>query len=153
MRTSEGKIDVGSVLVAGREIDVREQIGLPPSETLSFLGPAKVALTVRKLAEGLELEGTVDVEAIGTCGRCLDDLRFPLHLDVEERVEAEAERSETLGESNLLSGDELDLSDLIRQLIDSALPMVVLCAEDCPGLCPTCGRKRDGSCTCPPPTE
>ena len=153
MRTSEGKIDVGSVLVAGREIDVREQIGLPPSETLSFLGPAKVALTVRKLAEGLELEGTVDVEAIGTCGRCLDDLRFPLHLDVEERVEAEAERSETLGESNLLSGDELDLSDLIRQLIDSALPMVVLCAEDCPGLCPTCGRKRAGSCTCPPPTE
>jgi uncharacterized protein len=153
VRTSEGKIDVGSVLVAGREIDVREQIGLPPSETLSFLGPAKVALTVRKLAEGLELEGTVDVEAIGTCGRCLDDLRFPLHLDVEERVEAEAERSETLGESNLLSGDELDLSDLIRQLIDSALPMVVLCAEDCPGLCPTCGRKRDGSCTCPPPTE
>jgi uncharacterized protein len=141
------------VLVAGREIDVREQIGLPPSETLSFLGPAKVAVTVRKLAEGLELEGTVDVEAIGTCGRCLDDLRFPLHLDVEERVEAEAERSETLGESNLLSGDELDLSDLIRQLIDSALPMVVLCAEDCPGLCPTCGRKRDGSCTCPPPTE
>jgi len=153
VRTSEGKIDVGSVLVAGREIDVREQIGLPPSETLSFLGPAKVAVTVRKLAEGLELEGTVDVEAIGTCGRCLDDLRFPLHLDVEERVEAEAERSETLGESNLLSGDELDLSDLIRQLIDSALPMVVLCAEDCPGLCPTCGRKRDGSCTCPPPTE
>jgi len=153
VRTSEGKIDVGSVLVAGREIDVREQIGLPPSDTLSFLGPAKVALTVRKLAEGLELEGTVDVEAIGTCGRCLDDLRFPLHLDVEERVEAEAERSETLGESNLLSGDELDLSDLIRQLIDSALPMVVLCAEDCPGLCPTCGRKRDGSCTCPPPTE
>jgi uncharacterized metal-binding protein YceD (DUF177 family) len=51
----------------------------------------------------------------------------------------------------VLSGDELDVRDLVRQLIDSALPYVILCREECLGLCADCGLKRDGACRCPQP--
>lgn len=153
MKASARKVDVSGLLYTGREIDVVEQVELPEFGTFAFAVPARAALTLRKVGGGIEVEGTVDVEATGTCARCLDDVRLPLHLVVEERVEPEAERSQTLGESELLTGSELDLTDLIRQLTDSALPIVILCGEECPGLCPTCGRKRDGSCTCPSSLE
>ena len=35
-------------------------------------------------------------------------------------------------------------------IIILAFPMRLLCDEDCPGLCPKCGKpKREGECGCP----
>jgi uncharacterized protein len=142
-------IDVGSVLASGRELEVSETVNVPPFEPYEFEAPAAVALEVRRVGEGLDLRGTIDVMVLGPCARCLDDVRLPVHLDVEERLEAGA-TPDILGENNVLSGDHLDLADLVRQLIDSALPLTLLCSEDCSGLCARCGNKSDG-CRCAPP--
>jgi uncharacterized protein len=54
----------------------------------------------------------------------------------------------------VLTGERLDLADLVRQLATTALPMGALCSEECQGLCPQCGLNRnEGGCTCPAPTE
>ena len=42
-----------------------------------------------------------------------------------------------------LAGDELDLEPLARDAVLLELPLAPLCAEDCPGLCPTCGANRN----------
>ncbi len=148
--SSVGKIDVGVVLGAGRELDLHQAIPLPDFGCFSFPSPAGVALSVRRVAGGLELEGTVDAAVAGSCDRCLDDVRFSLHLDVTENLES-GEEAGPLGDGNVLADDQLDLTDLVRQLVDSALPIVLLCNEECQGLCPACGKKRDGACACPPP--
>jgi len=148
--SSVGKIDVGVVLAAGRELDLQQSIPLPDFESYSFPSPADVALTVRRVGWGIELAGTADATAAGVCARCLDDVRLPLHLDITENLEPGAPPG-PLGENNVLAGDHLDLNDLVRQLIDSALPIALLCSEECQGLCPTCGKKRAGPCACPPP--
>jgi uncharacterized protein len=147
--SSVGKIDVGAVLGAGRELDLHQAIRLPDFGSFSFPAPAEVALAARRVGRSLELEGTIDTAADGACARCLNDVRLPIHLEVSENIELDGEKADPLGENNVLVGEQLDLSDLVRQLIDSALPIVLLCNEECQGLCPACGKKRDGTCTCP----
>jgi uncharacterized protein len=158
MRASRANVDVSSVLGAGRELEFREAVALPDFGSFVFPAPADVALHVRRSGGALELKGSIAVEAAGECARCLDGVRLPLDLEVDERLEpasspggTDGDRSDPLSESNVLVGGELDVADLTRQLIDSALPLVLLCSEDCPGLCAECGQKPDGACRCPEP--
>jgi len=52
-------------------------------------------------------------------------------------------------DSAYLTGDELDLETWSRDAVAEALPAVILCREDCAGLCPTCGIDRnEASCDC-----
>jgi uncharacterized protein len=145
------KIDLSVVLGAGRELELHQAISVPDFGSFSFPAPAEVALIARRIGGGVELEGIVDTSAAGACARCLDDVRLSIHLDVHERLDPDSDRADPLGESNVLADDHLDLEDLVRQLIDSAVPLVLLCDDDCRGLCPSCGKKRDGVCRCPQP--
>jgi uncharacterized protein len=128
------KIDVGSVLAgSGRRFTVDEHVDLPDFEAFSFPEPAHVVLNLGEVDRGLHLDGTIDVAAHSPCGRCLEDVTVPLHVEVEERLEAGGKR-DPLDLNNVLDGDELDVADLARQLTASALPMGVLCDEACGGV-------------------
>lgn len=151
MKVTRANIDVGGVLHTGRELHVREAVTLPDFASYHFPAPIAVALRIRRVGRGLELRGTFEGVAEGVCARCLDDVRLPLQLDVDERFDPSGERENPLGESNVLAGDELDLPDLVRQLVDSALPIVLLCNEKCDGLCTNCGLKQDATHRCTQP--
>ncbi|MBR6727152.1 MAG: DUF177 domain-containing protein, partial [Clostridia bacterium] len=43
----------------------------------------------------------------------------------------------------------LDVDEPLREELLMCFPMRLLCSEDCPGLCPKCGKpKKDGDCGC-----
>jgi uncharacterized protein len=90
------------------------------------------------------------VSAEGPCGRCLEETVLPITVEVEERFDPPGGTSDPFGENNVLSGTTLDVGDLVRQLVTSALPYAVTCREDCRGLCDTCGRSKNegGGCGC-----
>jgi uncharacterized protein len=49
-----------------------------------------------------------------------------------------------------LTADRLDISSWVRDCVAESLPAVVLCADDCAGICPTCGASlNEGGCDCP----
>ncbi len=49
----------------------------------------------------------------------------------------------------VLNGKEIDLSELVRQLLNLHLPPRSLCKPDCAGLCPNCGQDlNEGTCDC-----
>jgi uncharacterized metal-binding protein YceD (DUF177 family) len=152
MGTSQN-IDVGGLLAGGRHrLTVRDRIGLPAFGPYSFDRPAVVELELEGIDRGLLITGTVDLTYRGACDRCLDEAVHPLHLDVDERIEpAGSDGVDPFAENNVLIGTELDLADLVRQLVDSALPLTLLCTENCLGLCPRCGWNRNdgGRCRCP----
>ena len=148
MKGSRTTVDVGGVLHTGRELDLHEKLTLPEFSSFAFPAPVDVAVTIRRIGRGLDVRGSIAGVAEGACARCLDDVRLELDLDLDERLEPGSAPDDPLGENNVLEGDQLDLQDLVRQVIDSALPLVVLCDETCTGLCATCGHKRDGTCRC-----
>jgi uncharacterized metal-binding protein YceD (DUF177 family) len=151
MKDTRTNVDVGGVLHTGRELSLRKQLTLPEFASFTFPAPVDVSLEIRRIGRGLDVRGTIAGVAEGVCARCLDDVRLELDLDIDERIEAGGDRDDPLAENNVLDGDQLDLQDLVRQVIDSALPLAVLCDERCAGLCATCGHKRDGTCRCTHP--
>ncbi|MEA2785623.1 MAG: hypothetical protein QOF71_1727 [Candidatus Eremiobacteraeota bacterium] len=143
-------IDIGSILFAGRPMSLDDRVEVAPFSSFTFPQPAHVRLELRRVDRGLDIGGTVDVVAEGPCGRCLDDVVVPMTVEVEERFDPPSGTSDPFGENNVLSGTDLDVADLVRQLVTSALPLTLTCREDCRGLCDTCGRSKNagGGCTC-----
>ena len=88
------------------------------------------------------------------CSRCL--------TPVVEEVDTEFERiipsggrfavdEDLCDEEDILTVTEghIDITNDICEEMALAIPDFVLCADDCPGLCPKCGKKlADGDCGC-----
>lgn len=140
------KVDIASVLRAGRELIVEQSVPIPGFASRAFSEPATVRLMIKRLDRELEISGTIEATFIGICDRCLGDVRRTMRLGVEERFTPISD--DPFAESNVLNGTMLDVGDLVRQIVDSALPLTLLCSEECPGLCAACGRKKVEACTC-----
>lgn len=139
-----GKIDVGPVLGGPvRRLELDEYVKLPPFADFSFPKPAHVVLELARIDRGLHIDGEIDVETHASCDRCLEEVAFPLHVDVDEQLDPphRGKRNE-FDLNNVLDGDDLDVADLTRQLATSALPMGVVCDKACAGF--TAGEGDDG---------
>lgn len=131
-----------------------ERVEVPSFASVTFPEPAHAVLDLRRVGRGIEVTGTIDVVALGPCDRCLDETRVPIAVEVDERFDPISGAGDPLAENNVLDGTHLDAGDLVRQLVQTALPYGMVCREDCKGLCDRCGRSRnDGGCTCPPEVE
>jgi uncharacterized protein len=140
------------------EVRVREQV--PPEHPL-FAGtgvelarPLEVDLEARSVGEGVLLRGTLRTTVRLACRRCLS----PVEKDVDEEVnllfvEGMGEDDDTGGEVYPLPprGDEVDLTEAVREQVLLDMPEYALCREECRGLCPTCGANlNEGACECVP---
>ena len=108
----------------------------------------------------LEVKGQAVWE--GTCSRCLAPLDRPLMVESQFLGSKDADLvgrgSHTLGSQDLdvvfLPEDSLDEAELVREQFELQAPMHPLCAEDCKGLCPTCGKNwNKGPCQCRPEAD
>ncbi len=148
---SAHKIDV-SGLVAGnrRGLVVDDRVPVAPFEGVLFLEAATVHLELQASGELLQIKGTIDVPMSGECARCLATVTAGMHVKVDEQVEAGANLQDgPFEESNVLTAGRLDVADLAAQLICSAVPIGILCKEDCKGICPRCGENRNSKeCEC-----
>jgi len=109
-----------------------------------------------------DLTGTCDIE----CSRCLrrycHALRdaFQLVLEpVRDRTPQDPEGAESLGKYGLYLGEDLEagwyrgkevvLDAVFAEKVSLSMPIQPLCADDCAGLCPGCGRdRRTSDCDC-----
>lgn len=105
------------------------------------------------------MRGQLRVRLQTQCARCLCVLEQLLELEVNEECalqQLDAPQSYDSSEESLqipiLNDDELDLSELVRQLVAMNMPVRALCREDCRGLCPTCGADlNEAACGCEGP--
>jgi hypothetical protein len=144
---ASNKVDVGAVLSAGRPLALDLEVTLPDFGPFRFPDPAHAVLEVSPLGGGIGVDGFIDVTWSGACDRCVEEVKGQLHLEVDEQFET-LTTPHPFADNNVLEGQLFDVEDLARQLVDSSLPLSVLCSEDCPGLCQECGNRRDAGCTC-----
>ena len=63
--------------------------------------------------------------------------------------QSDEERAEALDEQPYVSGNYLDVDQLVRNELLLNLPMKVLCNENCKGICNRCGANLNyESCSC-----
>ena len=144
---------------------VRFKVEVPPGEidyddkvtqATPLHAEGKAELLSSALAE-IRIEGKLDVAMNTPCDRCLEtaavtvDAPFDLvYMPADDRRsggEAEIDRSAI--EVGFYEGSGLRLNDVLREVVLLALPMQVVCSEDCKGICPACGTNRNqGNCGC-----
>lgn len=121
-----------------------------------FQSPFHVTLVQYRAGQELIFQGTLRGEVTGHCARCLEDftveLNRPFHFVLVPHAAggAEIELEEDDLDLSYYSGEEIDVSPLVREQLLLALPTQPLCREDCRGLCPSCGVNRnEEQCGCP----
>ena len=116
-----------------------EFLEVEPTEQFYVSAPVHYELTAAMVTGGVLIEGVVSTAVSGICGRCL----YP--------VENEGIYTEklTLFFDEIDNMEELDISEDIRSEMLLALPMNLLCDEECAGLCPVCGADwNEVECDC-----
>ncbi len=127
--------------------------------------PYTVRLT--RVSGGVLLHGGFKAELTAPCKRCLTDVRlslpgaFTLNLVPHRPAAASAEadddgRTERAGSFELTDADQepfdgrtIDLDPILREQVLLALPVSVVCREDCKGLCSVCGQNlNERECGC-----
>ncbi len=107
--------------------------------------PVEIRVTLERLQDGLVVRGELRAPWEAACSRCLAPVGGELAVHVDELFEPEP----LAGETYRLEPDAIDLEPLVRDALTLDLPGVPLCRDDCAGLCPQCGARRDGApCGC-----
>lgn len=106
--------------------------------------PIDVALDLESLTDGLVATGTVHARWEGACRRCLDPAGGEVSVAVRELFRPAAGPDE---EAFPIVDDQVDLRPMVNEVLTCDLPMAPVCRDDCAGLCPVCGARRDaGDC-------
>jgi uncharacterized protein len=102
----------------------------------------------------IQIEGSFAGRVPLECSRCLTQFEHRIAERIEESIPirfggADAEEIEAADEYDItiLSGSRMDVIELVRQQILTALPMIPVCSEACEGLCASCGEPK-ATCSC-----
>jgi uncharacterized protein len=140
VRIDAGALDAGQMVRA--PFDERVVSG---SSELILDAPVTGNLEIARTLLSLRLRGTVATAATMACGRCLTVIERPLEVTLDEEFPLTADARPEDTEAGWVTGPGpvLDVTEVIRQQLLLAVPMVPLCRPDCRGICPVCGANRN----------
>lgn len=125
---------------------------------LNLIGPVSVTGQLQATGQGEYLwrgrfQGALQTE----CRRCLADVRTELDIDVNAAIfSTDPEAADDPDSYPLLErASHIDIRDIAREELALAVPVrLLLCRDDCAGLCLTCGADLNaGPCGCSAPAE
>lgn len=109
----------------------------------------RVSGAVYFINDCVRLEAAIKAQIKTSCARCGTPLSLPYEGSIENIVK---HKREATGDDDSILLDEkgeLDLSELVCEHILLDMPMRYLCADECRGVCPSCGvNLNTGRCTC-----
>jgi uncharacterized protein len=137
---------------------------LPPDDPtfeglgLDLAGPVQVQGQLQTTGDGEYLwRGQIHAEVRGDCRRCLTEVLEQVEVDVDAAVfstDPEAADDPDFYPLPERAG-VVDVGAVVREeLALASPPHLLLCRDDCAGLCPRCGADLNaGPCACGAPAE
>ena len=124
------------------------------AQRYSFNEPLTYMLTLTHTGEAFVVAGTLHASVTTPCARCLDDARYECSASFTEYVfvSEEAAQSKDLEDDEffvLPANHELDIIEMISSALVLELPNLIVCSDDCKGLCSVCGcNLNKETCSC-----
>ncbi|WP_029895462.1 DUF177 domain-containing protein [Desulfohalovibrio reitneri] len=109
---------------------------------------------VRPSGKGYFIQGSLEGAVLLSCDRCAESVATEVSASFDHFEEPghEPETGEGPEERVVVTRDGepmLDVASLLWQFLLLELPLKVLCAASCKGICPTCGADlNEGECAC-----
>ena len=146
-------IELQSLTGGSKTVDIEIPAGEIDLEadTANLLQDVGLKADVRSSSGITAVEGTINAKAEMACTRCLERTAVPLTFDFASRFVG-TDSFGTSGEHELhgedldydaIEGEQIDLTDIVREQLLLNLPQQVVCREDCRGLCEKCGADRN----------
>lgn len=116
-------------------------------------------LSLSRTGQMVRVKGQLQLRPQLECARCLNQFRTPVEVDVDAFfMPSENFASQSKGEIELSENDfvayeykkeNVNLEELLVDCIETSIPDVQLCNDNCKGLCVECGRdlNTEGRCT------
>jgi uncharacterized protein len=132
---------------------------IPPGDpfNLKLVRPVNVVLDLNRNPDHIRIIGTIEGALRVSCHRCLGRFRLPfnepvdIYLVADQRV-SNVEEKELVPDElayEFFDGEVIEVDQLVAEQIFLALPVKVLCREDCKGICPGCGANlNEEDCRC-----
>ncbi len=124
---SKIKGSTGDTLVIDTALDISE---LDPA-----FSDVKVEGKIKNIAGVLTIKATVTGTYTSICDRCMEDAS----LKLEAKLDTIFDLNEAKDDSLTLENGKIDLDRTAYDALSLEIPMVILCKEDCKGICPHCG--------------
>jgi uncharacterized protein len=120
---------------------------------LDLVGPVSVDGQLQATGEGEYLwRGNIHAVVRGECRRCLTEVLEEAHVEVDAAVfSSDPEAADDPDFYDLPPrATSVDISAVVREELALAVPThLLLCRDDCAGLCPRCGADLNaGPCAC-----
>lgn len=135
-----------SELVRNVGMHYTHRFAIPPKKEEDFdpATPMEGEITLTNTGAVLLLRGKAKTTLRMECSRCLNLTEQPVSADLEEEFDLvtdnnafrqdEVQAKDDESGAPVISGNVLDLGELLRQTLLVAAPWQPLCREDCPGL-------------------
>jgi uncharacterized protein len=123
---------------------------LEPKANLLDIPEAKVTGPIKVNGEAILsgdhsvlIDVTVEFEIQGPCVRCLENTSEKVEFDIRDDLSGDGETDYKV------INDTVDLDKIIYNAVIMNAPTLLLCKEECLGLCPECGENLNyGKCKC-----
>jgi uncharacterized protein len=135
----------------------------PQDEDFRVARPVALSMEVQKAGgDTYDVKGHLQTALELDCSRCLEPFLVPVDATFELRYVPQAENTgepeREIQEEDLTTAFHreglLDVTELLREQFQLALPMKPLCKDDCRGLCSACGTNLNKTtCDCAPKWE
>ena len=138
-----------------KELSVNFSLSIEPIKSITFNKDALITGKITDNAGYMRLSLTAVLNYHSQCSRCLDDVYGVFIVNFERTVVAEGTLSdeqlaENVDEYVVVKNGFLNIDEELREAVILEIPTKILCSEDCPGLCPICGKTlKSGDCGCP----
>jgi uncharacterized protein len=154
------KIDIQKLLEGPMDVDVELPGGFLAegleTQGVSFDdGRGKMAFRI--VGDDIMASGELRSCVRAKCARCLAPAQWPLRVEVhlyylpepKDRGPAVVDVDPAEADCGTYTGGWLEPDDDLRELLVVEAPSVLLCRDDCKGLCPRCGANLNSeACQC-----
>ena len=147
------RIDITSIAgINGAYLEVSRDI---PTETLGsgFTGieldeTVHADLKIEYIEGFIIVKGSVSGNYASQCGRCLKDIKDEFDIEINENFMHMSKDMNNV-DDYLYDGGHIDLTIPLLDNILLSFPGVILCSNECKGLCEVCGANlNETHCTC-----
>lgn len=118
---------------------------------LQFDGPVSVSGRLQATGEDEYLwRGEIHGAVLTECRRCLTGVRQDVDAGVDVLFSGDPDAADDPSVYPIPAGaTHVDVTEAVREELALTVPALVLCREDCAGLCPKCGADLNaGPCAC-----
>lgn len=117
-----------------------------------YQGPLQLVAEINKFETNIQCKVGLATIANYHCDRCLEGYQRPVAIEFSFLIHVGRDQWQS-GEDDVIhlpvETVEADISQQIIEQLILAVPMKMLCAEDCRGICPGCGvNLNESACQC-----